>query len=300
MSRVRTYSNLSDISDEVQFYPDPDERPAKMPRYGSSQSTYGSVPMRYSRRVASQPSRRRRSYKSRVPRAISTRGTPRGYYEIPVKVFWKLYVNTSSGACVTDPATGVQSGAIGYLGMAVSHDYSSVTVDLGNNAFTTNFSVNIPGVGELQSVFDLCKMYKVDYEFWWTNGLNQAPTASNVAGAPELWVANDYNGGNPPGTNAALLQYSDMMRCPSDPTKRYYKTCYPRQRVVLGTSADPAATTSVVAGSQASTYFETDKPSVRHTGLLGYLQLPQNIPGPVQQYYINCMMTIHRRFKVTR
>jgi len=300
MSRVRTYSNLSDITEgsgEVEFYPDPDIRPRKMPRYGSSVGS--SVPMRYSRRMAAQPYRRRRPYKSRVPRAISTRGTPNGYYEIPVRVFWKLYVNTSTGAWVTDPVTGAQSGATGYYGMSISYDYSSVTIDLGNGGFTAVNTVNIPGVSELQNVFDLCKMYKVDYEFWWTNGLNQAPTAANAAGAPELWVANDYNGATPPGAQATLLQYSDLLRCPADPSRRYRKTTYPRQRVVLGTNADPTSSSSTVAGSQASTYFETDKPSVRHTGLLGYIQLPSSI-ATTQLYYLNCMMTIQRRFKVTR
>lgn len=296
MSRVRTYSNLSDISGDVYFYPDPDERPTKMPRYGNSNA---SVPMRYSRRMVGSSYRRKKNYKRRVPRAIATRGTPRGYYEIPVRVFWKLYVNTSTGAWITDPVTGVQSGATGYWGMSISHDYSSVTVDLGNGAFSAVNVINIPGVTELQNVFDLCKMYKVDYEFWWTNGLNQSPTAANAAGAPELWIANDYNGGTPPGTQATLLQYSDLMRCPSDPTKRYRKTCYPKQRTVLGTNADPTSSSSTVAGSQASTYFETDKPSVRHTGLLGYIQLPQN-QSTAQLYYLNCMMTIQRRFKVTR
>lgn len=89
------------------------------------------------------------------------------------------------------------------------------------------------------------------------------------------------------------------MRCPSDPTKRYLKTCYPKQRVSLGTSAEPISSLSTVSGSQAATYFETDKTSVRHTGLLGYLQLPSN-QSTIQLYYLNCMMTIYRRFKVTR
>lgn len=282
-----------------------DEQPSQMPRYSqsqSSQSSYASsypVPMRYSRRMAGSSYRRRRYAKRSVPRAIATRGTPQGYYEIPVRVFWKLYVNTSTGAWVTDPVTGVQSGVTGYAGMTVSFDYSSVTVDLGNGTFAATNIINIPGVSELQSVFDLCKMYRVDYEFWWTNGLNQSPTAANAAGAPELWVANDFNGATPPGSQNVLLQYSDLTRCVADPNRRFMKTCYPKQRVVLGTSADPASGTSTVAGSQASTYFETDKTSVRHTGLVGYFQLPSN-QTTIQLYYLNCMMTIYRRFKVTR
>ena len=142
-------------------------------------------------------------------------------------------------------------------------------------------------------------MYRVDYEFWWTNGLNQSPTAANAAGAPELWVANDISGATPPGSQSVIPQYSDLMRCPSDPTKKYMKVCYPKQRVVLGTSADPISGTSTVSGSQASTYFETDKGSVRHTGLIGYINLPSN-QTTTQLYYLNCMMTIYRRFKVTR
>ena len=294
MSRKRTYSTLSDITEgSGEVYFSSDETPAKMPRLASYP-----VPMRYSRRMVG-PSYRRKRYKRRVPRAIATRGTPDGYYEIPVRVFWKLYVNTSTGAYVTDPVTGVQSGATGYQGIVVSYDYSTVTVDLGNGAFSAVNIVNIPGVSELQSVFDLCKMYRVDYEFWWANGLNQSPTAANAAGAPELWVANDLSGAVPPGSQSVILQYSDLMRCPSDPNRRYTKVMYPKQRVVLGTSADPMGGTSTVSGSQASTYFETDKGSVRHTGLIGYINLPQN-QTTVQLYYLNCMMTIYRRFKITR
>jgi len=300
MSRVRTYSNLSDISDEVQFYPDPDVRPAKMPRYGSSQSTYSTaVPMRYSRRMAPKPYRRRRPYKSRVPRAISTRGTPSGYYELPVRVFWKLYVNTSTGAWITDPVTGAQSGATGYQGFVLSMDYSQVYIDLGNGAFSANIPVNIPGVSELQNVFDICKMYKVDYEFWWANGLNQSPTSANAAGAPEFFVATDASGATPPGSQNTILQYSDLLRCEGEPTHRYRKSQYLKQRVYLGTTPDPTGNAGILGGSQASTYFETDKPSVRHTGLIGWFQLPQN-QSTTQLYYLNCMMTIHRRFKTTR
>ena len=160
MSRVRPRDIWSQETTDELF----DETPAaKMPRYSQSQAVV-SVPMRYSRRMVG-PSYRRKRSKRRVPRAIATRGTPDGYYEIPVRVFWKLYVNTSTGAYVTDPVTGVQSGATGYQGIVVSYDYSSVTVDLGNGAFSAVNIINIPGVSELQSVFDLCKMYRVDYEF---------------------------------------------------------------------------------------------------------------------------------------
>ena len=296
MSRVRTRDIWSQETTDELF----DETPAaKMPRYSQSQASYGyAVPMRYSRRMVG-PSYRRKRYKRRIPRAIATRGTPDGYYEIPVRVFWKLYVNTTFGAFVTDPVTGVYSGVVGYQGLAISYDYSSVTIDLGNGAFSATNIINIPGVSELQSVFDLCKMHRVDYEFWWANGLNQSPTAANAAGAPELWVANDISGAVPPGNQGVVLQYSDLLRCPSDPTKRYTKVCYPKQRVVLGTTADPSGGTSTVSGSQAATYFETDKPSVRHTGLIGYIQLPAQ-QTTVQMYYLNCMMTIYRRFKITR
>ena len=279
-----------------------DEPPSQMPRYSQSQRSYASsysVPMRYNRNMAATPYRRKRYYKSRVPRAISTRGTPSGYYELPVKVFWKLYVNTATGAWVTDPVTGVQSGAAGYPGMAISFDYSQVYIDLGNNSFAANIAVNIPGVTDLQSVFDLCKIYRVDYEFWWTNGLNQSPTATGAAGAPELWVANDQSGAFPPGSQTTVLQYSDVTRIVSDPSKRVTKITYPRQRVYLGTTTDPTGNSGILGGSQVSSYFETDKPSVRHSGLIGFFNLPQN-QTTSQMYYLNCMMTMHRRFRTTR
>ena len=174
------------------------------------------MPMRYSRRMVGSTYRRKKSYKQRIPRAIANRGTPSGYYELPVRVFWKLYLNTATGAYVTDPVTGNQSGAIGYPGIAISFDYSQVYIDLGSNSFAANIAVNIPGVTDLQSVFDLCKIYRVDYDFWWANGLNQSPTAANAAGAPELWIANDQSGAFPPGSQTTVLQYSDVTRIVSD------------------------------------------------------------------------------------
>ena len=255
--------------------------------------------MRYSRRMVGSTYRRKKSYKQRIPRAIANRGTPSGYYELPVRVFWKLYLNTATGAWVTDPVTGSQSGLQGYPGMAISFDYSQVYIDLGNNSFSANIPVNIPGVTDLQSVFDLCKIYRVDYEFWWTNGLNQSPTATGAAGAPELWVANDQSGAFPPGSQTTVLQYSDVTRIVSDPSKRVTKITYPRQRVYLGTTTDPTGNSGILGGSQVSSYFETDKPSVRHSGLIGFFNLPQN-QTTTQLYYLNCMMTMHRRFRTTR
>jgi len=60
--------------------------------------------------------RRRRSYGNirprgrkmvvSVPRAIRTRGTPDGYYEIPANILLRFYFNTNSGIFVTDQTAG--------------------------------------------------------------------------------------------------------------------------------------------------------------------------------------------------
>jgi len=297
MSRKRTLSDLSDVSGEVEFYPDRyvfSKRPRKMPRQ-FNRSTAARRPLNRPRLFK----RRRYTRRTTVPRTIATRGTPSGYYELPVRVFWKLYVNTSTGAFNTDPQSGAQSGATGYQGLSLSLDYLNVYVGIGNGSVSTQIQVPISGATELQAVFDQCKYYRVDFEFWWTNGVNQSPTAANAAGAPELFIATDPSGALPPANQGQILQYSDLMRCMSNPDKVYRKSIFPQQRTILSTTEDPTSNTSTASGSQYSTYFETEKPNVRHNGLIGFINLPTN-QTTTQLYYINCMTTIYRRFKVSK
>lgn len=262
-------------------------------RYGSSQAS-----VRSGRRMVVQKGRRR--YKSKVPRAIQTRGTPSGYYELPVRVFFKLYVNNSTGAWNTDPQSGVTSGATGYQGFGLSYDYSNIYIDLGNGSVSSTITVPISGAAELQNVFDVCKMYEMTWESYWTNGSAGLTNNTSFIGSPEMFLVFDPDDSLPPANQGVVLQYTNFLRIPDNSNRTYKRKYWPKIRTDLGTSADPAGTTTTLAGSQSATYFDVDKPAVRHMGLRGFFNLAQNQTAAVTASYLNVMITIKRRFKTIR
>lgn len=264
-----------------------------------SYGSYSSVPLRYNRRMVVAPYKRRRNYKSRVPRAIATRGTPSGYYEIPVRAFFKLYVNTSTGAWNTDPQSGATSGATGYKGMGISFDYSNVYIDLGAGSTSTTITVPLSGVSSLQSVFDVMKYVDFTCEWYWTNGEGPPGTSINNVGGPELWLCYDPDDATPPPSPGALLEYGSMLRVPTIVGRTYKRRYYPKIRMDAGTTADATGTSTSLATSQSSTYFDCEKPAVRHMGLKGWFNIPE-AQSPATVYNLNCMMTFRRRFKVVR
>lgn len=268
-----------------------------------SQRSYVSrspMSMRSGRRMVVSSYRRGRYAKRKIPRAIQTRGTPNGYYELPIRVFFKLYVNSSTGAWNTDPQSGVTSGATGYQGIGVSYDYSNVYVDLGNGSVSSTITIPISGAAELQNVFDVCKMYEMKWESYWTNGSGGVTSNVNLIGAPELFLTYDPDDALPPANQGVVLQYTNFMRIPGNSNRTYKRTYYPKIRTDLGTSADPTGTTTTLAGSQSATYFDLDKPAVRHMGLRGFFNIPQQQGAPVTVSYLNVMLTLKRRFKTVK
>ena len=57
---------------------------------------------------------------ARVPRAIQTRGTPEGYYDIPYHQMVRLYCNTSSGFWPTNQTSMAPYGGAGYQGIGIA------------------------------------------------------------------------------------------------------------------------------------------------------------------------------------
>ena len=64
---------------------------------------------------------------SRIPRAISTRGTPDGYYEIPVRTLLKVYGNNGSGFFNTNQGPSSSPSGIGYQGFGLWTSLDLVT-----------------------------------------------------------------------------------------------------------------------------------------------------------------------------
>lgn len=116
-----------------------------------------------------------------------------------------------------------------------------------------------------------------------------------------MFLVYDPDDSTPPANQGVVLQYTNFLRqppCSSGVT--FKRTYYPKIRTDLGTSAAPDGTTTTLAGSQSATYFDVDKPAVRHMGLRGFFNLAQNQLAPVSITYLNVMLIIKRRFKTIR
>lgn len=234
---------------------------------------------------------------NRVPRPIRTRGTPNGYYEIPVTVYRKLYFNMSTGIWETNPYTGVASGIQGYNGFGLATQLDQSVMLLGNGASSALVNVAVPGFNNIQSVFDECKIARIDYEFW-VNG-QAKENGTSLAFAPNVWIARDDNNIDPPGTLDAILQYNNIVSVKGDITRPTRLTVYPKVRQVLGAGETEAATTSTVAGDSPAGYIQCNKPGVMHFGLRGWFET-QSTLADAYLGYLCIKETQIRRYKITK
>lgn len=233
----------------------------------------------------------------RVPRPIRTRGTPSGYYEIPVTVYRKLYFNMSTGIWETNPYTGVTSGSTGYNGFGLATQLDQSVMLLGNGASSALVNVAVPGFSQLANCFDECKIARIEYEFW-INGQAKENGAS-LAFAPNIWIARDDNNIDPPGTLDAILQYSNIVAVKGDITRPSKITVYPRVRAVLGSGETEAATTTTVAGDVQGGYIQVQKPAVMHFGLRGWFET-QSTMADAYLGYLCIKETQIRRYKINK
>lgn len=234
---------------------------------------------------------------SRVPKAIRTRGTPRGYYEIPVTVYRRLYFNMSTGLWQTDPYTGVQSGAIGYNGFALNTAMDTSNMPLGNGSITTNVAVAVPGFSSLQGVFEEGKIARIDYEFWIAG--QAADQGTVLAQAPNIWVVQDFNNSDPPASLAEVLQYSTVKCVKGDINHPLKITVYPKVRDSVGSAQDELGTTTTIAQVEAGGYYQLSKPGAIHFGLRGWFETNAAL-ATAQLGYLCIKETQIRRYKVTK
>lgn len=248
------------------------------------------------RRSAAKPRRQMRAV-SRVPRAIATRGTPKGYYEIPVSLFRKVYWNMSTGLWETSQSTGASIGTSGYNGFSFwsALDVSSMT--LGNGAFSASNSSTLPGFTEMQAVFDQCKIVRIDYEFWFSNQSHEVGTAAHDN--PELFIVKDFDNADPPSTLNEILQYQKVHRVLGNANNGTYKiSIYPKVRTSLGAASDEAGTATTLSGVEGSGYQDVQKPATAHFGLRGWFNT-NSIQGATLGY-LHVMERQIRRYKITK
>lgn len=265
------------LSSQTIIEPDPD-----MPRQ------WNKKPRRGSGRFFSAVARRA----SRVPRAIQTRGTPDGYYEIPVNMLIRLYYNSTTGVWPTNQVNNQPTGLTGYESFAIRYTYGDVILHFGNGgAINASSTIAIPNQANLGTVFDEYKQVKVEQQYWMANQTQNV--ATQTAHNPEFWVVEDQNDAFPT-TAEAVQSYAKSTRVLTDrPTNIVHY-----QKVVLDASADAGAGATTSAGPMMNTYIRTSTAA----SLLGtkiYYWIPTNASGTAYIGYLNIRLRIVRRFKKT-
>lgn len=230
---------------------------------------------------------------SRVPRAISTRGTPSGYYEMQSNTLMRFYCNTSTGAFGTNQNTGGATTATGYQGMSFWSTLAQLKGGLGNGALTDVQTTAFGQFDQLKNVFDLCKIVDMEFEFWITN---QSPTLSTTAyGAPEFWFAVDPNDAVPPSSAVEIQDYSSVRRVIMDQRSHKFKF-KPHIDMMVGTGVDETQVQSVQGATMPSTYIRTANDTTPHFGLKGWLYIP-SANASSYTFELNVKVTQTRRYK---
>lgn len=257
------------------------------------------IAMAYKRqRRGSKNVKRRAINRTAMPMAIRNRGTPSGYYEIPVRQLIKMYANTSTGLWNTAQNTGAQIGTIGYRGFGMSFELDQTYINLGEGSVSATIASAIPGFAELQSVFDMCKISDIEIECWWTNQESDL-SAGTAYGGFDMFVVEDPNDAGPPTNMGTIMQYNKVVRMQGDTNRVFRFKIKPHCRVSMGGFADQDSSTSTTLGGVVpSTYVQTVKPAVTHMGFKGWLDIPTSASGRAQ--ILNILIKQTRRYKIFR
>lgn len=229
-----------------------------------------------------------------IPRAISTRGTPDGYYEIPVNIFRKVYWNMSTGLWDTNQTTGASIGATGSNGFSLCSLLDTSVLVTGSAVQ----AIPVPGISELQAVFDQCKLVKIEYEFWFANQAHQL--GATALDSPELFIVTDYDNNDVPTSVGEVMQYSKIHRVVGNANNGKYRvTLYPKVRVPVGTAGDEAGTSTSLTGVEAAGYQDLQKPGAIHMGLRGWFNTNSS-NATASLGYLHVLERQTRRYKITK
>jgi len=236
------------------------------------------------------------SRRTPVPRSIRFRGTPDGYYEIPVTSLFKVYVNTSTGLWQTNQTTGAQIGVTGYRGFVLSTSLSDVNLALGEGSVSTNITQTIPGFSQLQAVFDMVKIARMEVSFHFMAN-SQDMTTSTDSGAMCMFMAEDKNSINPVSSQSAMLQYSTLKSIYSNNMRQDAKFNIIPYISTDAQTIDGVSSTNGV--NEPPTYINTDSPGVAHRGILGWLDA-SSAGGSARNMYLYITVKQIRRYKISR
>lgn len=226
----------------------------------------------------------------RVPRAISTRGTEKGYYEFPTTQLIRIYCNTSTGFWVTNQTNCNPVGATGYSGMAMYFRPDNTIINLGNGTISANFSVNPVDFPNFRDIFDEVKIAKISCEAWVTaqsSSWNHTPN-----NATEIWMTPDPNDANPPTTS--IQEHSRIKRILPDRAIKLNFTPH----VTNDVNADAGAGTTTSVGGSSSSYVSASGIAAYY-GIKFFNWIPLE-PDTAQVYFLNLRITQTRRYKNLR
>lgn len=250
-----------------------------------------------SRRVRRRPNPKNfRGSSARIPRAIATRGTPDGYYEIPVRSLLKIYYSSTSGFIPCNQTTGAPQ-QVGYNGIGIYTQLDNLTCWFGNGGYSAQTDVTIPGYSEIQRVFDQVKIASMTIDVWFENNL-RTNEDTNKYGMSDVYITQDKDSVTPPGSLDEILQYSKVQRMPGWGGKTYKNKCYPYVREVFASNGDEFSTLTTVGGSAPSGYINTSKPAVAHLGWKAFMD--KNSASDNFNGIINICVTQVRRYKNTK
>lgn len=287
MKRLYVPSYLTDPNIVTQ---DPTQEPEDMPSRSQRRrlNNYGRNPARSRTMVVRKP---------RVPRAIVSRGTPDGYYEIPVTVYHRCYFNSSTGIWPTDAITGVQTGSTGYNGFGLCSDLDSTFINFGNGGVAAQQIDAVPGFAQMQNVFDEVKIARIHYEMWVAGTAGELGTT--LKAALNIFVAVDTNNADGPSNLNEILQYSPVHTVKGDIGHTLRLTVYPKVRMSVGAGEQEVFTSTTLASVQNAGYMEIAKPGVTHFGLRGYFETTSALAS-AQLGYLCIKETQIRRYKVNK
>lgn len=230
---------------------------------------------------------------------LRTRGTPRGYYELPATICHKLAYYTTAGFVSTNNVTGAATFIGGYQGLGYATTLDSSTFYGGGTPAAWTQAVAVPNFTSLQAVFDQCKIAMIEVEFYFMSQPVESQTGSTGFPFVELLIVEDPNNADPPASMDEVLQYSKVYRCRLTSDCKSTKVRFrPYLRYDVGSLIDESATSTTLAANQPSTYLQCAKPGAAHLGLRMWL----NLATSAATYYGTLGITIKqtRRYKIAK
>lgn len=232
----------------------------------------------------------------KVPKPIQTRGTPAGYYEIPMRQLFRLYTNSSSGFWNSNQTTNAPIGATGYSGLAYYGQFDNSYINLGNGGISATVTQTVNDSTSAANLFDLCKIAEMEVEIWITNYAHEASGTAGKYGAIEVYFCQDTNDAIPPNALTDVIDRSRVLRI--TPDGRKYKMKFSPYISTDASTNDGAASTTTLSVATPATYFRCAKPAVSHYGFKAWIVTPSD--ATVQLYSVNILVTQKRRFKMNQ